>query len=231
MKCVSRLARALLMLALPVLAYAQQAARLQARSAIMSGAVLPGVTVEVSSPAHARKDAFGRHRRRRQIPIVQLRPGTHSAVFTAPALHDQARQTRTDVRLHGDGQRRHEGWRAGRDHHGRSHVADRRRRASRSALSATRDVKHGLDLTGRNIQAIGITFSRRRRSPLGRRRPMRDVGGSATAAVAAGYCGLGDTVQTIEGLREQPEPGGVYWNDGSPGNQLRDVCGLCRNGA
>lgn len=69
-----------------------------------SGAVLPGVTVEVASPVLIEKtrtavtDGTGQYR------IVDLRPGTYSVTFTPAGFHDRrARGHRADRILHGNG--------------------------------------------------------------------------------------------------------------------------------
>ena len=52
-----------------------------------SGAVLPGVTVEASSPALIEKSAIGRHRRLRACTRSStLRPGTYTVTFTLPGF-------------------------------------------------------------------------------------------------------------------------------------------------
>ena len=68
-----------------------------------SGAVLPGVTVEASSPVLIEKvrsvvtDGGGQYR------IIDLRPGTYSVTFTLPGFNTvQARRHRAHGLVHGD---------------------------------------------------------------------------------------------------------------------------------
>ena len=80
--------RAVIVIALlfPVGAYAQQAGAIAGVVRDTTGAVLPGVTVEASSPALIEKlrvvttDDAGQYR------IVDLRPGVYSVVFTLPGF-------------------------------------------------------------------------------------------------------------------------------------------------
>src|SRR5439155_17155476 len=51
-----------------------------------SGAVLPGVTVEVSSPALIEKVRTATTDGSGQFQITQLRPGTYSVTFTLPGF-------------------------------------------------------------------------------------------------------------------------------------------------
>src|SRR3954470_9685238 len=81
---VKRLAVAAAIVLLPTLAFAQAALTGTVKDA--SGAVLPGVTVEASSPALIEKtksavtDGTGQYR------VVDLRPGTYSLTFTLPGF-------------------------------------------------------------------------------------------------------------------------------------------------
>src|SRR3954469_2466848 len=82
---VKRLAVAAAIVLLPTLAFAQAALTGTVKDA--SGAVLPGVTVEASSPALIEKtksavtDGTGQYR------IIDLRPGTYSLSFTLPGFN------------------------------------------------------------------------------------------------------------------------------------------------
>ena len=73
-------------LALPSLAYAQANGTIAGAARDASGAVLPGVTVEASSPALIEKvrtvvtDGSG------QYQIVNLPPGTYAVSFTLPGF-------------------------------------------------------------------------------------------------------------------------------------------------
>ena len=83
-----RQASAVLLVSLlwPVLASAQQASGIAGAVTDASGAVLPGVTVEASSPALIEKvrtvvtDGEGRYN------VVDLRPGTYTVTFTLPGF-------------------------------------------------------------------------------------------------------------------------------------------------
>src|SRR4051812_12089537 len=57
-----------------------------------SGAVLPGVTVEASSPALIEKSRSAVTDDRGQYQIIDLRPGTYSVTFTLPGFATVARQ-------------------------------------------------------------------------------------------------------------------------------------------
>ena len=67
-------------LVLPASAFAQASITGVVRD--VSGAVLPGVTVETSSDALIEKGPIGGHRRDRPMRIVDLRPGTYGVTFT-----------------------------------------------------------------------------------------------------------------------------------------------------
>jgi hypothetical protein len=186
-----------------------------------SGAVLPGVTVEVASPALIEKvrtattDGSGRY------SIVQLRPGTYTVTFTLPGFSTVKREA---VELTSD-------FTATIDADltvgaveetitvaAESPVVDVQSITQRTVM--TRDV---LDVvpTGRNIQAVGILIPGTSLAVGGGGALSRDVGGSGNLQQSPlQYRGSGDTVQTIEGLRlnnlcAQGAYSGVYWNDNS----------------
>ena len=54
--------------------------------------VLPGVTVEASSPGTDRKGPHGRHRQSGRYRIVDLRPGTYTVTFTLPGFSTVRRE-------------------------------------------------------------------------------------------------------------------------------------------
>ena len=110
-----------------------------------SGAVLPGVTVEASSPALIEKvrtavtDDAGRYR------IVDLRAGTYAVTFTLTGSSTrQARRHRAARHVHRHGRRRAEGRLARGDDHRHRRVADRRR-AEHPAADGHRQRHHHVD--------------------------------------------------------------------------------------
>ena len=89
-----------------------------------SGGVIPGVTVEASSPALIEKtrtavtDATGQYR------IIDLRPGTYSLTVTLVGLHHrETREHRADRFAGGHHSRRDARRRARGDHHGDQRIA------------------------------------------------------------------------------------------------------------
>ena len=101
------MASSLALLLLPAAAWAQSSIAGVAKDA--SGAVLPGVQVDVRSPAlieqvrTAVTDSQGVYR------IVDLRPGTYSVTFMLPGFSTFERERRGAAHvIHGDGQRRDE---------------------------------------------------------------------------------------------------------------------------
>jgi hypothetical protein len=79
---VRRLVPALLLLAVPSIAFAQASASIAGTVRDSSGAVLPGVTVEASSPALIEKTRAAVTDRAGQYRIEQLRGGVYSVTFT-----------------------------------------------------------------------------------------------------------------------------------------------------
>lgn len=79
-------------LSLPMAASAQQRASIVGIVADATGAVMPGVTVEASSPAlieqvrSAVTDGAGRY------SIIDLRPGTYTVTFTLPGFRSVKRE-------------------------------------------------------------------------------------------------------------------------------------------
>ena len=116
-----------------------------------SGAVLPGVTVEVSSPALIEKtrsavtDGTGQYR------IVDLRPGTYSVNFTLTGFPPVKREGHRAQRVvHRDGQRRPEGRRRRRNDYGQRRNADRRR-AEHAATDDAQRRDHQRDSGGEEL--------------------------------------------------------------------------------
>ena len=98
-----------------------------------TGAVLPGVTVEASSPALIEKVRSATTNEAGQYRIVDLRPGTYTVTFTLTRIqHGRARGHPARSQLHGADQRRVEGRRGGGERHGHRRNA-RGRRADQHA--------------------------------------------------------------------------------------------------
>jgi hypothetical protein len=186
-----------------------------------SGAVLPGVTVEVSSPAliervrTATTDASG------QYKIVSLRPGTYSITFTLPGFNVFKRD---GIELTSDFTATvNSDMKVGAVEEtvivsAESPVVDTQSITNRTVM--TSEVLDAIP-TGRNIQAVGIMIPGTAISVGGGGALSRDVGGSGNLQQSPlQYRGSSDTVQTIEGLRlnnlcANGAYSGVYWNEGS----------------
>ncbi|MBI3401283.1 MAG: carboxypeptidase regulatory-like domain-containing protein [Acidobacteria bacterium] len=186
-----------------------------------SGAVLPGVTVEASSPALIEKvrsvitDGAG------QYKIITLRPGTYTVTFTLPGF---TVVKRANVELTSDFTATiNADLRVGAVEEtitvsAESPVVDTQSITTRTVM--TRDVMDTIP-TGRNIQAIGIMIPGTSIAVGGGGTISRDVGGSGQLQQSPLiYKGSGDSVQTIEGMRLNNLEGsgqysGVYWNEAS----------------
>ena len=186
-----------------------------------SGAVLPGVTVEASSPALIEKvrsavtDGSGQYR------ITALRPGTYSVTFTLPGFNVVKRES---VELTSDFIATiNADMKVGAVQEtitvsAESPVVDTQSITTRTVM--TREVMEALP-TGRNIQAVGITIPGTAIALGGGGALSRDVGGSGNLQQSPlQYRGSADTIQTIEGLRlnnlcAQGAYSGVYWNANS----------------
>jgi carboxypeptidase family protein len=208
------------LLALPVAATAQTST-IAGEVRDSSGAVLPGVTVEASSPVliertrSVQTDSAGRY------SIVQLRPGTYVVTFTLPGFSVVKRE---NVELTSDFTATiNADLRVGAVEEtitvqAESPIVDVQSITTRTVM--TREV---LDMipTGRNIQAVGIMIPGTTLSVGGGNALSRDVGGSGNLQQSPlQYRGSSDTVQTIEGIRlnnlcANGAYSGVYWNDGS----------------
>ena len=186
-----------------------------------SGAVLPGVTVEASSPALIEKvrtattDGSGRY------DITALRPGTYTVTFTLPGFSVVKRE---NVELTSDFTATiNADLKVGAVEEtitvsAESPVVDTQSITTRTVM--TREVMDAVP-TGRNIQAVGIMIPGTSISLGGGGALSRDVGGSGNLQQSPlQYRGSADTVQTIEGMRlnnlcANGAYSGVYWNDGS----------------
>jgi carboxypeptidase family protein len=186
-----------------------------------SGAVLPGVTVEVSSPALIEKVRSATTDGNGQYQIVLLRPGTYTVSFALPGFvmvkregieltSDFTAPVNADLKVGAVAETI--------TVTGESPVVDVQNITKSTVM--TRDVLDSIP-TGRNIQAAGILIPGTALSLGGGNALSRDVGGSGGLQQSPlQYRGSADTVQTIDGLRlnnlcANGAYSGVYWNDGS----------------
>jgi hypothetical protein len=219
-KCVRGIVTAALIVLLPSLASAQSSG-IAGVVRDTSGAVLPGVTVEVTSPALIEKvrtavtDDAGRYN------VIQLRPGIYSVTFTLPGFSTVRRdgiELTADFTAPVDGEMRIGAIEETITVAAETPVVDVQSITSRTVM--TRDVLDAIP-SGRNIQAVGIMIPGTTLALGGGGALSRDVGGSGGLQQSPlQYRGSADTVQTIEGLRlnnlcAQGAYSGVYWNDGS----------------
>src|SRR5262245_4939820 len=186
-----------------------------------SGGVLPGVTVEVASPALIEKartvvtDDEGRY------SVVSLRPGVYSVTFTLPGfgvVKRDAIELTSDFTAVVNAEMKVGTLEETITVTGESPIVDTQSITQRVVM--TRDVMDILP-TGRNIQAVGILIPGTTLAFGGGLALSRDVGGSGQMQQSPlQYRGSGDTVQTIEGIRlnnlcAAGQYSGVYWNDAS----------------
>jgi hypothetical protein len=186
-----------------------------------SGGVLPGVTVEVASPALIEKvrtvitDSQGRY------SVVSLRPGTYTVTFTLPGFTTVVREgieLTSDFTANVNADLTVGTLEESITVTGESPIVDTQAITQRHVM--TRDVLDMLP-TGRNIQAVGIMIPGTTLAVGGGGALSRDVGGSGQMQQSPlQFRGSGDTVQTVEGLRlnnlcAQGAYSGVYWNDAS----------------
>ena len=219
-KCVTRIFAAAVIALLPSLASAQTSG-IAGVVRDTSGAVLPGVTVEVSSPALIEKvrtavtDDAGRYN------IIQLRPGTYTVTFVLPGFSTVKRdgiELTADFTAPVDGEMRIGAIEETITVAAETPVVDVQSITARTVM--TRDVLDAIP-SGRNIQAVGIMIPGTTLAVGGGGALSRDVGGSGGLQQSPlQYRGSADTVQTIEGLRlnnlcAQGAYSGVYWNDAS----------------
>ncbi len=213
-------AGACLLLLMPISAAAQTSG-ISGTVSDTSGAVLPGVTVEVASPAliervrSATTDNSGRY------TITTLRPGLYSVTFTLPGFSTVRRE---NIELTSDFTATiNADLRVGAVEEtitvlAESPLVDVQSITTRTVM--TREIMDAIP-TGRNIQAVGIMIPGTTLAVGGGGALSRDVGGSGNLQQSPlQYRGSGDTIQTIEGLRlnnlcAQGAYSGVYWNDGS----------------
>src|SRR5688572_1885340 len=186
-----------------------------------SGGVLPGVTVEVSSPALIEKTRSTVTSGSGTYSILALRPGTYTVKFELPGFSGIVRE---GVELTSDFTATiNADLKVGELTEtltvtGESPIVDTSNITQRVVM--TQEVRDALP-TGRNIQAVGIMIPGTTLAVGGGGALSRDVGGSGNLQQSPlQFRGSGDTVQTIEGLRlnnlcAQGAYSGVYWNDGS----------------
>jgi hypothetical protein len=186
-----------------------------------SGGVLPGVTVEVSSPALIEKTRSTVSSGSGTYQITALRPGVYTVKFELPGF---GTVTKEGVELTSDFTATiNADLKVGTLEEtltvtGESPIVDTQSITQRVVMTA--EVRESLP-TGRNIQAVGIMIPGTTLAQGGGGALSRDVGGSGNLQQSPlQYRGSGDTVQTIEGIRlnnlcAQGAYSGVYWNDSS----------------
>src|SRR5262245_43830106 len=156
MRRLARLFVAAMCIALVPLAASAQTSTIAGTVRDASGAVLPGVTVEVASPALIEKVRTATTDGSGQYQIVQLRPGTYSVTFTLPGFTVVKRE---NVELTSDFTATiNADLKVGAVEEtitvsAESPVVDVQNITTRTVM--TRDVLDAIP-TGRNIQAIGI---------------------------------------------------------------------------
>ena len=186
-----------------------------------SGGVLPGVTVEASSPALIEKTRSTVTGGSGTFSIVALRPGVYTVKFELPGFTTVVRE---GIELTSDFTATiNVDLKVGALEEtltvtGESPIVDTQSITQRVVM--TQEVRDALP-TGRNIQAVGIMIPGTALALGGGGALSRDVGGSGNLQQSPlQYRGSGDTVQTIEGIRlnnlcAQGAYSGVYWNDAS----------------
>src|SRR5438270_4390854 len=211
---------AALLVLLPVIASAQTSA-VAGTVKDTSGAVLPGVTVEASSPALIEKVRSAVSDGNGQYKIEALRPGTYTVTFTLPGFSVVKRENielTSDFTATINADMKVGALEETITVSAESPVVDVQNITTRTVM--TRDVMDAIP-TGRNIQAVGIMIPGTSIALGGGGALSRDVGGSGNLQQSPlQYRGSADTVQTIEGLRlnnlcANGAYSGVYWNDGS----------------
>src|SRR5437773_1825998 len=187
----------------------------------VSGAILPGVTVEVASPALIEKVRSAISDGSGQYQITQLRPGTYTVTFTLPGFTVVKREgveLTSDFTATINAEMKVGAVEETITVSAESPIVDVSNITTRTVM--TRDVLDAIP-TGRNIQAVGIMIPGTTIAQGGGGALSRDVGGSGNLQQSPlQYRGSADTVQTVEGMRlnnlcAQGAYSGVYWNDGS----------------
>jgi hypothetical protein len=186
---------------LPTLAAAQTSA-IAGEVKDTSGAVLPGVTVEVTSPALIEKvrsavtDDAGRY------SIVQLVSGVYTVTFTLPGFSTVRRENvelTADFTAPVNAELKVGAIEETITVAAETPIVDVQSITTRTVM--TRDMLDAIP-TGRNIQAVGIMIPGTQLALGGGGALSRDVGGSGNLQQSPlQYRGSGDTVQTVEGIR------------------------------
>ncbi|MFM8533205.1 MAG: carboxypeptidase regulatory-like domain-containing protein, partial [Acidimicrobiia bacterium] len=204
----------------PIMASAQTSA-ISGTVKDASGGVLPGVTVEVSSPALIEKTRSTVSSGSGTYSILALRPGVYSVKFELPGFTTIVREgveLTSDFTATINADLKVGALEETLTVTGESPIVDTSSITQRVVMTA--EVRDALP-TGRNIQAVGIMIPGTTLAQGGGGALSRDVGGSGNLQQSPlQFRGSGDTVQTIEGLRlnnlcAQGAYSGVYWNDGS----------------
>src|SRR5262245_62076242 len=200
-KWVSRGLAAAFVLMLPALAAAQTSA-IAGEVKDSSGAVLPGVTVEVTSPALIEKvrtavsDDAGRYN------VIQLVSGIYTVTFTLPGFSTVRRENvelTADFTANVNAEMKVGAIEETVTVAAETPIVDVQSITTRTVM--TRDMLDAIP-TGRNIQAVGIMIPGTQLAIGGGNALSRDVGGSGNLQQSPlQYRGSGDTVQTVEGIR------------------------------
>jgi len=185
-----------------------------------SGAVLPGVTVEASSPSLIEKARAAVTDGEGQYKIVRLVAGTYTVRFTLPGFATVIREgiiLQTDVTVPVNADMRVGALEETITVSGSSPVVDTQSVASRTVM--TREVMDAIP-TGRNIQAVGILIPGTGLQGGGGGALARDVGGSGGLQQSPlSFRGATATIAAVEGMpmSELSASGQYtgYWNDGS----------------
>src|SRR5262245_22830778 len=205
-------------LALPLTVSAQSAIAGMVRDT--TGAVLPGVTVEASSPALIEKTRSVVSDSAGQYKIIDLRPGLYTVTFTLTGFNTVRREgievvTETTAQVNGE-------LRVGSIEEtitvsGESPVVDiQSASASRTVMS--RDVMDAMP-TARNIGAIGILIPGTGLQAGGGGFLAYDVGGTGLLQQSPlSYHGSNDSVMAVDGMRMNNLCGSgqfsaMYWSD------------------
>jgi hypothetical protein len=221
MRMVARLTFAAALLGLLPAAALAQTSAIAGVVKDTSGAVLPGVTVEASSPALIEKVRTAVTDSSGQYKIGSLRPGTYTVTFTLPGFSVVKRENvelTSDFTAPINADLKVGALEETITVSAESPVVDTQSITTRTVM--TREVMDAIP-TGRNIQAVGIMIPGTSISVGGGGALSRDVGGSGNLQQSPlQYRGSADTVQTIEGMRlnnlcANGAYSGVYWNDGS----------------